>query len=55
MIDGKILPSRLSELGWDEERLDCEIKRTKIPLDEISIMASDDSGKITCIRKEKKK
>ena len=55
VIDGKILPSRLSELGWDEERLDCEIKRTKIPLDEIFIMAADDSGKITCIRKEKKK
>ncbi len=55
VIDGKILPSRLNELGWDEKRLDCEIKRTKIPLDEIFIMASDDSGKITCIRKEKKK
>ena len=55
VIDGKILPSRLSELGWDEERLDCEIKRTNVPLDEIFIMAADDSGKITCIRKEKKK
>ncbi|MGN1410830.1 MAG: DUF421 domain-containing protein [Eubacteriales bacterium] len=54
IIDGYILRDRLSEIGWDERRLDDEIKRSGLRLEEIFIMTADDSGKVTCIRKEKK-
>ncbi len=53
VIDGHIMAERLSELGWDEDRLRREIKRCGVPLDEIFILTSDDSGKITCIKKSK--
>lgn len=54
IIDGYILRGRLSEIGWDERRLDDEIKRSGLRLEEIFIMTADDSGKVSCIRKEKK-
>lgn len=54
VIDGTILTDRLTELGWDEKRLDNEIKRCKVPLSEIFILAADDSGQVTCIKRRKK-
>ncbi len=53
VIDGHIMTERLPELGWDEERLKHEIKRCGVPMEEIFILTSDDSGKITCIKKSK--
>ena len=54
VIDGTILTDRLSELGWDETRLEREIRRCKVPLSEIFILAADDSGQVTCIKRRKK-
>lgn len=54
IIDGYILRERLSEIGWDERRLDDEIKRSGLRLEEIFIMTADDSGQVNCVRKEKK-
>lgn len=52
--DGKIDIRELAALGWDEKRLNDEIKRTGIPIDEIFLMTANDSGKVSCIRRAKK-
>lgn len=49
--DGKIDTEELAALGWDERRLDDEIKRAGIPIDEIFLMTANDSGRVSCIRR----
>lgn len=52
IIDGYVLRSRMPEIGWDERRLQDEIKRSGLTLKDIFIMTADDSGNVTCIKKE---
>ncbi len=54
VIDGQIIPHNLSLIGWDNKRLEKELKKRKLTLSEVFLLTVNDSGEVTVIKKEQK-
>lgn len=55
VIDGKTIKKNLRNAGWDEARLFAELGRHGVELEDVFLMTVNDTGKVTLIKKEKKK
>ncbi len=54
VLDGSVIKKDLDLIGWDQYKLNKEIKKRSLEIEEIFIMTVDDSGRITVIPKNKK-
>lgn len=54
IIDGKVIRHNLTLIGWNDNKLQKELKKKKLRLDEVFLLTVDDTEGITVIKKEKK-
>ena len=54
VIDGKTIRHNLALVGWDENRLQKELKKKKLIIKDVFLLTVDDSNNITIIKKEEK-
>lgn len=52
VADGQILPNNLAPCGWDEKRLNTELKRRKVTLGDVYLLTVDDAGTVGFTKKE---
>ena len=52
VIDGSIVKKSLTAVGWDEKRLEKELKKRKLKLDEVFALTVNDAGEVTIVKKE---
>ena len=53
VIDGAINSPALKSLGYDERKIEKELRSARISLDEVFLMTVDDEGKFKIIEREK--
>lgn len=54
ILDGTLLEHNLSSVNWSRERVECELCKRKLILDDVFLLSVDDGKHITLILKEKK-
>lgn len=55
IIDGQIICHNLSLVGWNNARLEKELKKRKLKLSEVFLLTVNDTEEVTLIKKENKK
>lgn len=55
VIDGQVICHNLSLVGWNNARLEKELKKRKLKLSEVFLLTVNDTEDVTVIRKERKK